>query len=445
MLLQNPLKQLAAFILMSTVAIGFQSCSDDENEPSVEENALLTFTVPNDALWDGEEMKERGFVFLSDENGKLITSKEYKNGENVTLTSSEFKGDKFYLTQVVYYDGDVNGDGIDETQVNAWTYADFQRGQDWSVFYEKSAQDPEYVGDAKFTFTNYAEDSYYYGTTNGDEVDYNGEGTPSARLIKSPSLLYLTRNSEGTIRYNVFSNVVVGNNTINLNDVSKEHMFVTVQVPDGMSYMNSELTAFPNEKDYSNPYRIGDYYRNGPEDPSYKILFPGNAFQEYYVETFMENETIEYSNGARLTATLGFPEITSDVTMDFSNGKLTYAATGEFDFLTTGFRYDNDGDKAYWYYLLPKSSTSRSVPAFEIPEALKEYFPEFDAPLEYTINEHESIDSYNDFLDFVGKKEAGINAFNSPGTVYTEITYKYTSPNGRSASKSKRKRFCEIH
>lgn len=399
-------------------------------------NTLVTYTIAADQLYHGnEEFTERGFVFLSDENGNLIAFDEYENGETVSLKASDFNGEKFYLTEVLYStEADWNGDGLPERYSRAWTYAEVQRGKNWSVFYEKTSRDPEYAGEAKLTFTNPAT-GYYSGTTNGDNVEYNESwSTEAARLIKSPSLLYLVRNNDGAKTYNLFSNVVVGNNTINLASVNKALTTQTVNVPEGIQYISSELTAFPSADDKNEPYYLGDFYRDNEESSTYKILYPGNAFASYYVETFMENEEMYYSNGGSLT-NFSLPQITPDVDFTFSNGKLNYTAAGNFDFLTT--RYTDNGesdDEAYWFFVLPKSVASTSIPTLEIPEALEGInLPGFGLPREYTAHEFASIESYEGLLDFARASESGIDAFNKPATVYTDISYPVSSSNGRRA------------
>jgi hypothetical protein len=68
-------------------------------------NTLVSFSIAANQLETEEDYKERGFVFLSDENGKVIASTEYENGKSYTLKNAEFKGEKFFLSEVVVRTG----------------------------------------------------------------------------------------------------------------------------------------------------------------------------------------------------------------------------------------------------------------------------------------------------------------------------------------------------
>jgi len=75
----------------------------DENGNKVEKtikvlvaNTLVTYTIAADQLYKGDGgLGQRGFVFLSDENGNLLAFDEYENGETVSLKAPDFDGEKF--------------------------------------------------------------------------------------------------------------------------------------------------------------------------------------------------------------------------------------------------------------------------------------------------------------------------------------------------------------
>ena len=80
-----------------------------------QETAELTITVQNtliDAhvkadmlqLEEESDYQQRGFIFLSDAEGKVIVAKEFVNGEHIQLKAANYDGNEFYVTEVTTED-----------------------------------------------------------------------------------------------------------------------------------------------------------------------------------------------------------------------------------------------------------------------------------------------------------------------------------------------------
>jgi len=241
-------------------------------------NTLLTIDIAADHLKDNE----RGYVFLSDENGELIVSSEYKNNDDVALKSPAFTGTKFFLTEVLV----LNFSGVQN--VKMWTFCEVERGQAWKVQNDGSVEGDTDAGDANLTLTNAAASSGYDIYSNaGDRTSVDGSTTASLPLGTMPSKLYVTRYStqDGkTAQYGLFPNVIVGNNTLDLSQVNQPMSKVTATVPEDYDYASVRMLAYPTLNDYTKGYKLKPF-SNRPEDSgttSFDIYYPGAAFATYY-------------------------------------------------------------------------------------------------------------------------------------------------------------------
>lgn len=153
-------------------------------------NVLVSIDLAADQLLSETGYAERGFVFLSDADGKVITSAEYTNGQHLELKSSTFNGDKFYLTEVL-----LEVDDVDGNSVRLWTFTDIERGK-WGVIDDRE-EDETYAGLATLNFINAGSQLFYGARSNGDGAGADASNTSSViRIKKSPGKLYVTSNNE---------------------------------------------------------------------------------------------------------------------------------------------------------------------------------------------------------------------------------------------------------
>jgi hypothetical protein len=389
-------------------------------------NTLVSFTTGAQQLNMDEDWKERGFVFLSDAEGKVIASQEYSNGSTVTLKSSSFNGEKFFLTEVLI-------ELEDETSfARAWTYTAIERGKKWTLIDDRDNEDESYVGDADLTFINPTADFRYNGYSRDEYIGY-GEfgGTSSIRLEKSPALLYLTKypNDDQNViapTYNLYSNIVVGENTINLSLANKALTKVSPAFPSDAIYSSVEIEGFAVANNFSDPYRV-DYFSSS--DPELTVYYPGSAFPTYSTEIYYETGKIGYSRG---TTSMNFslPAISNNVAFAFNANKLSYTATGNQDL--TSIMFFNQEETTYWSIALPQASTSTVIPTIEIPEALKTFdFPSFSLPESFAVYDFEEISGYDDLMNYVRNSTMSIDGLYDAGKNWVDIQYYSSSTNGR--------------
>lgn len=389
-------------------------------------NTLVTINIPAHQLYQEEGYSERGFVFLSDDDGNVIASQEYQNGSTVALKSTDFNGERFFLSEVyleTYEDND--------TQFQVRTFAAIERGKTW-VLLTEFEEDDLYAGEAGLNFTNFADDTNYRGVANRDVVYPDITHTEATvRLIKSPGKLYVVRDNymdeEGPLAYNIYSGIVVGENTIDLSQVTKPLTKVVATFPEGTMFAGVGLTGYPVANDYTEPYEVG-YFGTGSGVLTLDVYYPGTDFAGYFIETFYETENVYYSRGTNAT-TFDLPGIENDIDFSFANGKLSYSATGNFDLVSTSF--ENQTEDSYWSLIFPEG-TDKSIPVFDLPAELQSQTPpEFGTPAHYYVYDFEELDGYEDMKDFVRASSYSLDELYEDGKNYVDIRYQNPASGGR--------------
>jgi hypothetical protein len=403
-------------------------------------NTLVTFTIGANQLNLDPDWAERGFVFLSDADGKLIASQEYFNGNSITMKSSNFNGEKFYLTEVLR---EKTGNG-DEFRMRMWTFASIERGKNWILLDDRDEEDETFAGNATLNLTNHG-NFMYLANSNGGQA-YFGEFDPSKsiRLLKSPSLLYIVRlpadNQTQPVpepTYNLYSGITLGNNAINLSAVNKPLTKKIVTFP-ANSYDNYvEVSGYPVANNFTDEYRLALYSSVNTQFP---VFYPGTAFASYYTELSYETDKMYYNRGTTSTD-LALPGIVNDVDFTFTSNKLSYTATGNADMLSTFFF--NSTETVYWSVVLPLISTATTIPNFEIPTTLQGFnVPVFSLPSYFTVYDFEGITNYEGMKNYIRTSEKSIDGLYDDGKNYVDINYfGASSPGGRSKTVHKFKTF----
>lgn len=391
-------------------------------------NTLVSFSIAANQLETEEDYKERGFVFLSDENGKVIASTEYENGKSYTLKNAEFKGEKFFLSEVVVRTG------TESDRSRIITFPQVERGKSWKLSFEHD-EDETFVGEATLNFTNLANGYAYYVESNGDQAfpdEYHLSEV--VKLRKNPSLLYVEKQDQWatqTPTYRLFTNITTGASyTINLNTITTPVTETTVELPDDAYYAQVEVRAFAEAGVYENAFRLGSFGSSGSQ---LKYHYPGTAFPSYYSQIELEADEFFYSRG-NTEKMFEVKYLENEVTFDYSNGKLTYSAVGDFDFVAAILGYD---EEQMWAFVLPEG-TNQIVPKLELPQSLSGFqFAEFALPIHYTVDEFASINSYNELKDFIRSSEYSIDELFEDGMNYIEMSYENSSEGGRAGKKQK--------
>jgi hypothetical protein len=402
-------------------------------------NTLVTINVAADQLYSETDFSERGFVFLSDENGNVIAHQEYQNGNTIVFKSSTFNGEKFFLSEALVETRP--GDDL----VRLWTFAQIERGKTWVVMDDREDDDETYAGEANLKFTNLNVNSRYFAVSNGEDAYAEGLDTESTIGIRPNSKLYVTRDiideENVPIAYNLYPNIVVGDNTINLNLVNKQLTKVTISLPSDSEGSTTRITAYPVANTFTDPYSIG-YHSSGTDVLTYDIYYPGTAFPTYYTESDYETPSIYYSR-ASTSQTFSLPQITNDIDFTFAANKLTYSATGDFDFFST--QYSGAGDDGpYWSFILPEG-TNQIIPAIKLPTELSSFtVPDFGLPPHYTVYAFDEITDYDGLKTFIRSSTRSTDALYNKGKNYVEIVYKNPNFGGRVKSTGFVKAFGKI-
>jgi hypothetical protein len=366
-------------------------------------NTLVTITVPAQALDTDPKWLTRGFVFLSDSEGKLIASQEYTNGASLTFKSSTFNGEKFYLTEVL---NEKIGDGTTATRSRMWTFAGLQRGNKWVLLRDYEDPDDVYVGEATLSFSNVAANFQYMGRTEGDGQFYIEAPATSETLdvTTNPALLYVVKSAIdqglGTPlpapTYNLYTNVPLGASTVNLGLATKALTKKTIAFPTDAYYKDVTITGFPVANNFSR--RIYSIDARLESDTDYSLYYPSTAFAGYYVESYYETPSMYYWRATTETD-FALPTLSADVDFTFASGKLSYKATGA-DFISTQFF--NQNETVYWSLVLPPTPTVTVLPTFELPAALQGFnIPAMAMPTEYGVYDFQEITNYEGLLTFV--------------------------------------------
>jgi hypothetical protein len=400
-------------------------------------NVLVSTTIGSDILNEDEGYSKRGFIFLSDEAGKLIAFKEYQNGEKVELKSTTFNGQTFYLTESILETS------LDREEIRFFTYPVVKRGSNWIVFDEHDT-DPNYVGTASLNFSNAASGYEYITSTNGD-ISWVNEMDPSAesRLLKSPSKLLVVKAGfeTGASHYKLFTNIVTGNNvTINLNQVTEPLSLATAALPAGTEYASVDLIGYPVANDFTEGYEIDGIHGQNGDGTQMSIRYPGNAFPMYYSECYYETSNVYFSSASRTTLH-DFTPFEYDFSVTMNDSAMTYTASGNYDVFIPYYYQDEAFSWMSWAFILPLGA-DKTVVVPELPTQLEEYYS-IDMstnPSVYTIADFEGMSNYDDMKNKIATSARGLTDFYALGKNYKDMQIATDAPGGRRKKHGKLKR-----
>jgi hypothetical protein len=395
-------------------------------------NTLISITVPADQLFNENGWTERGFVFLSDADGKLITSAEFQNSQELTLKSETFSGETFSLTQVRYSTDGTHSD------TDFWTYTGVARGN-W-VLMKEIPDDEEYAGDVNLTFTNPAAQGIYHAVGNGDDeayVDPSTNTVQTIRLQKSPSKLYVRRSFEsGTPApgYRLYPNIAIGNAIINLNLTFTPLARFDYTMPSDLMYMSVDYHGYADTQ-------LTEHYDLGYTAASSGVLSvykPTGAFAAYWSEIELESGDYNYFRTSNAEDPTSYQLLTYTGSMNYANNKLTYDITGDkVDFVSTSYYKETNETEASWAFVGPKSATG-SITIPELPDAVKAFpRPVINGnPPHFTIYDISSLNNYSDFLSYVRTSMYGIDELYQDGKEAADMSIFQDATSGGRAKRS---------
>lgn len=393
-------------------------------------NILVSLNMASDQLLANENTTEHGYIFLSDESGKVIAYTECENGKNYQLKNSSFTGSSFYLTELVvrtFADGD------------SWytldTYSQLERGENWVLV--KNNKSEVYAGSATLNFSNGDEHSFY-SVSAGDVENflYDSDNiSKTLRLFTNPSTVFIKRTgADESVSYGLFPNVTVGDNSIDLSKADREFTSASIALPEGTTASSISIFGLPVANGFAQRCWTGwQSADNGAAKLNLK--YPGTDFPMYYWIFYYEAPDAFYSTASTNASFQLEDNITNNVSVAFADGKITYSASGNFDALIL----QNDFKNGTWNYILPRG-TNQVLPTLEIPEPLSIYtLPTLSEPVGYGIYEFGSIDSYDEMKSDIRQSAGGFDDLFSFGNTYKYKFYRGSSSGGRKSNASKRK------
>jgi hypothetical protein len=396
------------------------------------QNVLVRVSVPSDQLTREDTFVETGALFLSDDNGKLIASIAFDNGQQVEIKAPGFSGETFYLTQV------QTADYTGGAYIRLWTYSAVGRGN-WVLMREKR-DDDAYAGDVTINYNNPLPDAFYQGSTNGDEAYADVDNTSQTiRLRNNPSQLYMTRefySGDPAPTFRLFPTLEVGTQTINLADLTQPMTKVTASIPAEVVSPTVYLWGFSQPNNFNEPYRVD---RATMGNGTGEVYYPGTAFSAYHSEIYYSTAEFELGRGTYdQPGVYNFNPIAYSGTFTRAGGKINYSATGDFDFVSTGY-FSNNNDTR-WLFVGPKGS-NLSFPTFEVPAALEGFaLPDMTgSPELYTIYDMGGINDYQGFINYIRQSDYGVDDLYEFGKNYTTMTIFQTPVGGRMKPRARSK------
>lgn len=385
------------------------------------QNILLKADVPSDFLSTGASA-EKGYIFLSDKDGKVIIAEQFENGDHIELRAPAYTEGTFHVTEV------VSKPAIQSTELVTTT--EVSRGQ-WVLSSYVKLDQPTVIGSTQLTFINAAKDMDYLLKTNGGEgLTDESQTTAEISLKYDPSMLYVESGDGNS--YGLFSAVKVGSNpAIDLSTVNKAFTKETLHVPQGISTVSMRLNGLPSAA-ITNRNRIDlrNYtVRNATE---FEISYPG-TFPAYSSVVEMYGDGISAYN---LTKTVNdIALLNADIDIAVAGNKFTGSATGDLDFLVYSV-YKND---VAWSLYSKKGTQSVAIP--EIPAMITGLasFSLEDADITLWASDFYKIDGYDGLLTFIKGSEHGNGDLDKDFlTEQKELSLDFTNSGSRQSAGSRR-------
>jgi hypothetical protein len=389
----------------------------------VVKNVLFSSDIAADQLDD----EEYGFVILTDDNGNVIASKEYHNGEHIELRSPGFNGETFTVTEILV--GTFGG-----FPISLWTFPQIERGQ-WAVF---DAAPRKLVVTANLSLSNgVAEGGHYRFVTNISSFEVTDPNDVEAiAILPASSKFYVARDNDDPAdpdTYALFSSINQGGNgAIDLGQVVQTLSSMTISFPQDAFNSQVDLTGYPVVGDYTESY----FLHTVTGTATLKINYPGNAFPLYHCKTHYSTDAFHFTSGRNGTSYNLTPFSYSPGEYTVAGGELNYSVSGDFDYASIWWRRDVAPYNTRWVFILPEGS-GKKVALPDLNEALSgmmaahdagfdfnEYAPDFTQPNERSaFQEYEIIEGYEGLKTLIRNSDKGLAEMTRTPLNYTTLQF----------------------
>lgn len=394
------------------------------------QNTLLEAKINSDMLRTKEdEYDERGFIFLSDEKGKVIVAQEFKNGDEISFKAPTFDGGEFTVSEVVT---SPKYGGYTITTITSTPRV--SRGK-WVL---KAPYAQISAGVANVSFTNRDDNLDYYLNTNDLGTYYlNGTHASGLNLQTSPSKLYVKsqpKDGSGVIKYHMFNSIVTGTNpdALDLSLVNKPLTEETISLPEGMTKGSIFIYGLHKVDNTSQIYHIGSTY-NDDGMGKLTIQYPATGFDSFYSWTRLTDAEYSALNVSNSSIPYDLVPLEGTLNASLAGREITYSATGDMDIINF-FLSHNYLD---WTIFAEKSAASVVIP--ELPAILNDVVnlnAEIDdVAVTMTGEAYPQIQDYSSYLDFVRASTHGYIDLRSSYVAYKHLHKKiFNDVGGRKAT-----------
>jgi hypothetical protein len=331
------------------------SRTSDKAEIKVEvRNKLLTVSAASNQLKVGI----RCFVFISNQEGVVLDSKEVKNGEKVSLVNESYQQDNFTLSEV-YVAG--------SRTITIYSFQEVPRGI-WTLLKDNSL--PPAINTINVDFTDVSS-KYYFISSSGDNGFLYETNSIELGISKNPTKLYVREYNNPVNHFKIIESVnSLGRQTVSLANTNTPLSIENVNVTGGNNKRgNVTLYGFPGN-DRNEYYNLGVFFS---KSNVIKIEYPNTSFPVYGSISFFKDDEITI-NSYQTAKKSDITQLKAEVVFK-SSGSLT-ASVGTFgsiDIYNASWAYINEktGTSAYWAMVGPPNK-SQTIKLPELPPAVRD-------------------------------------------------------------------------
>ena len=365
-------------------------------------NTLLKLTVGADYLAESGSSKERGFIFISDNDGKTVFFEEYFNGSVISIkrpldfTSSEFvltnftEQDYFYQNRPMVYIDSYFLNEIDEWNLKSSEEEDPNNGIG--------------IGQATLNFANYSDyESIFMSDFYSSSTMYDLSSEATFSLFQPNSDIFLVLQGAQDNKFKIVKDLKKGEEReVDLSVTEKNKVTLVSN-----TFFSKSLSSFSWDLE---GYYNGDLHKNLPLSSAYtqsenlRFVYPEGVFQKFRTVFWGMNDKVEY-----YTAIIGeIPDAVEFIDVEYNLvntevSKLEVSITGSWDFYTVMWNNQNDeGASVSLDWTVQAGEDRLTIKLPELPSEINKIYPGIDFSKfdldETAITEVDEFDGYKGYI-----------------------------------------------
>ncbi len=380
----------------------------------VVQNTLLHFTVKSDHLTAPDGTLDRGWIFLSDQDGSLVAITEITNGTEFKLSNPAYNKGSFMLSEAYLRDA---GTTLDIT-----SFGEVPRGN-WAPAAANKEQ--AVIGKLDWHFKDSLNFHPFFASSSGDsQLFFEGGTFVQLQLTSSPSRLFIREVGQDVNHYNLLTGLTASQQYAGLfTDMNKPFSLQTYKSPTGTTRVGVRLYGFLAPNKFDEFYTLGAFTQYLGQ---VIIEYPGNEFPIYGSENLC-NAAGYRINSFHPTQMIDVAPLKAEVQFkDLSNNKASLASFGDFDVYVMGWGYATKFTSFSWS-VLGGAGRSEVVKLPDFPQQLRQVgFETFDpTKLAFAgvvqVADYEIASDYSGYLRYVS--QFGYNSPYVMGKRWKEQTF----------------------